>query len=85
MPNPAPSEHYPIPDISLREKLMEQSQWSVDVNNYRELGEVIATFNLNIGSDPFVGTAEMVVEDGMRRLEIVLYHDESLDVSVSGL
>lgn len=50
--------------------------WSVDVQNWRELGNVVATFNNSIGTDAFIGTAEMVVEDGIRRLEIHLYHDE---------
>lgn len=50
--------------------------WSVDITNWRELGNAIATFNKAIGTDAFVGTATMIVEDGMRRVEITLYHDE---------
>lgn len=55
---------------------MKGDRWSIDLANWRELGEAIASFNAAIGNDTFVGTAEMVVEDGIRRIEIVLYHDE---------
>jgi hypothetical protein len=77
MPIPSPSEsHHDSPDD--RDRLMNQSEWSVDLNNYRELGGAIASFNKLIGNDPFVGTAEMTVEDGMRVMVITLYHDETI-------
>lgn len=75
MPLPAPSEHTDA-EINELERLLNEPSWCVDINNWRELGNIIAKFNHLIGTDPFVGTAEMIVEDGMRRIEITLYHDE---------
>ena len=60
-----------------REHTLHQDTWLVDINNYRELGECVATFNHRIGNDSFIGTAEMTVEDGIRKVEITLICDEN--------
>ena len=55
---------------------MTGDQWEADTSNYRLVGMAIASFNNLIGTDPFMGTAEMKVEGGVRHLEIHLYHDQ---------
>jgi len=74
MPNPTPSEAI-HPDIPADD--MVGDNWIVEVSSYRTVGMAIACFNNAIGYDAFTGTAEMVVEDGIRKLEIVLLCDES--------
>lgn len=74
---PIPLESDSQHSIAEREHLLERSNWDVDISNYREVGEVISTFNQAIGNDAFVGTASMSIEDGIRKLTIELYYDES--------
>jgi hypothetical protein len=73
---PLPNEH-PAADYGLTERqlAMKQPDWTVGVENWRELGEAIATFNTAIGSFQFVGTATMTVEDRVVKLEVVLLHE----------
>lgn len=56
-----------------RELEMLQPNWLVDVSNWRELGEAIATFNQFIGNYTFTGVAEQVTENGQTHLEIHLF------------
>lgn len=73
---PLPGEH-PAAEYGLteREKTMREPNWAVDVSNWRELGEAIATYNIAIGNFHFVGTASMSVEDRVVKLEITLLHE----------
>ena len=58
-----------------REKELRKPQWSVPVENWKELGEAIATFNAAIGNFTFVGTAEQSIgDDRVVMLQITLYH-----------
>ena len=72
----------PLPSLPDREHertewehTLHQSEWSVDVHNYRELGDCVAAWNHRIGNERFIGTVTMVVEDNIRRMEITLYHE----------
>lgn len=73
---PLPGEH-PSAEYGLteREIAMRKPNWEVGVENWRELGEAIATFNIAIGNFHFVGTAAMTVEDRVVKLEITLLHE----------
>jgi hypothetical protein len=77
LPNLSPSQDPHNHHLSDTDKEMERDEWSVDIGNYRELGLAIANFNKMAGNDPFVGTATMSVEDGLRHLQIDLYYDEN--------
>lgn len=59
-----------------RERQLEESRWSVDLSNYREIGEVIASFTRLVGTGEFFGIAEMSIEDGVRKLELTLCYNE---------
>lgn len=74
MPNLNPSEAQHTDDPI---DTMAGDNWATDINNYREAGMAVASFNNAIGYSNFIGTAEMVVEDGIRHLEIHLYCDET--------
>jgi hypothetical protein len=75
-PIPTMSEHH-HDNGDDREKAMRGEEWLVEAGNYREVGEAIASFNHRIGNDSFIGTAEMTVVEGVRKLEIVLICDEN--------
>src|SRR4030095_13674111 len=73
---PLPKEP-PAADYGLTERqlAMKQPDWTVGVENWRELGEAVATFNSAIGNFHFIGTATMTVEDRVVKLEVTLLHD----------
>jgi hypothetical protein len=77
MPNPTNPEHIHTEGLTERELTMLNSEWIVEVANWAQLGTVVATFNHHTGSDPFIGTAEMTVVDGVRKLEITLLYEEA--------
>lgn len=72
----------PIPNLEEREheqhereRELAKPQWSVTVENWKELGEAISTFNAAIGSFAFAGVAEQSIDDDrVVTLVITLYH-----------
>lgn len=73
MPNPHNPSDYRHIELTERERDMLMPSWTVSVENYRELGEAIATFNHFIGDNAFIGVAQMTTEDGQTHLEINLF------------
>lgn len=61
---------------SEREILLEKSSWNVNVENFREVGEVLTSFYRIAPNGEFVGVATMSYEDGIRKLELILCYNE---------
>lgn len=75
MPNKSPSQEHHLLQLTERERELERDTWTVQVGNYKELGEAIATFSKRYDAYEFVGTAELSIEDGMALLKIELASD----------
>jgi hypothetical protein len=74
MPIPnIPEPHHD--DLSERDHALQQSDWALEVSNYRELGECIAAFNKFTQDNHFNGMAVMSTENGETHLEIHLFWD----------
>ena len=58
-----------------RQELLQRPTWIVSVENWQQLGEVIATAYRYMQND-FTGTAELTMEDGLAKLEIVMLKAE---------
>lgn len=59
-----------------RDRLLSQSEFIVETNNWREFGEAVAAFSKLIHPYDFIGTAEVKMDGTVRTLSIVLCCDE---------
>ena len=64
-----------------REKLLDTHAWEVEATNWRELGEVVASFNHLIGAGvmKFDGVATYMEESGFKKLTIELVYCPETD------
>lgn len=66
-----------------RDRALSKSEFMVDANNHRELGEAIAAFWRVTDGQDFIGTAECKLEGTIRMLTVVLCCDEEQRVTCS--
>lgn len=76
MPIPAIPDRNGNDHDNERERLLAQSQFSLEVSNFKEIGEVLSAYSRITDSYDYVGTAEIKLDGTIRTLTITLAYDE---------